>query len=172
MSSKSKSVSRSTSRSVSRSTSRSEPESAKDKSIFVLCMGIVVQLSILYYLYNLEGSECICKNNWRNDWRHKYIKTFAISMICVYTLILLFSSIQHNEFIVMIIGIFGFINFYALFTYVNDLNNNKCNCAVEKQYYLNTIIKTMLWFVVIIIILMLIGLLIVGNTVSKIKAKA
>ena len=140
------------------------PQAPTKMPLISIIINIIWQAVILYYLYNLEGAECVCKNDWNTDWRHKYIKIYTISMLCFYVLVILFASIQHIKIISILYTILGFINIYALFTYINDININKCNCAVEKQYYLNNTIKFVIWFTVIVFIISL--LFILANMLS------
>lgn len=113
-----------------------------------LIFTVIIQGLILYYLYNLEGTECNCIR----DWRHNYIKYFATFLI-VYSAIMTraLSSIG-----MIIIIIFQLINLYAFFTYVGDLNETKCACAVEKQPLLNSAMNVLRWIQLITIVIVIV----------------
>ena len=113
---------------------------------------ITLQLLTLLYLYKLEDSECECLINWKLDWRHSYIKYFTIVLICFNILRLLIWQSPINMLLNLVLGVLDLINLYAFFTYINDLNKNKCKCATEKQYFLNILMKIFTWFRVISII--------------------
>ena len=104
---------------------------------------LVLQGLIIYYLYNLEGVDCNCIN----DWRHNYIKYFAIFLICWSGLHIIVPSLSKKYIaLTVIIMILSLINFYAFFTYIGDLNATKCICAVDKQPTLNSFLNFVRWF--------------------------
>ena len=116
---------------------------------------LVLQGLIIYYLYNLEGIDCNCIR----DWRHNYIKYFAIFLICWYGLHIIVPSLSKKYIaLTIIIMILGLINLYAFFTYIGDLNTTKCICAIDKQPILNGILNFLRWFQLISLI---IGVLVV-----------
>jgi len=116
---------------------------------------LVLQGLIIYYLYNLEGVDCNCIR----DWRHNYIKYFAIFAICFSGLHIIVPSLSKKYIALTIIFmILTLINLYAFFTYIGDLNTTKCICAVDKQPTLNSIINFLRWFQLITLI---IGVLVV-----------
>lgn len=93
-------------------------------------IGLVVNILIIYYLINLEDVRCNCIM----DWRHHYIKYLALfNVIC--NILLLFDV--NIELLSGINSILNLINIYTFFTYVGDLNETKCECAVVKQENLN-----------------------------------
>jgi hypothetical protein len=121
---------------------------------------ILFQSSLLYYLYNLEDVDCNCIR----DWRHNFIKGMSVFTI----LIGLISFLGYNYIIVskwtsLILMCLSIINFYAFFTYIGDLNDTKCTCAVDKQPNLNKVMNALRWipFVIIGIFLLLIILALV-----------
>ena len=84
----------------------------------------------LYYLYNLEDVSCKCIR----DWRHDFMKMLSIIGIFISFLPLL--GINTNSMINSIAPInfiLGSIGTYCLYTYIGDLNDTKCSCAVDKQ---------------------------------------
>jgi len=120
-----------------------------------LIFTVLIQGLILYYLYNLEGTECNCIR----DWRHNYIKYFAIFLIAYSAINITIVNMPRALITIgMTITIFQLINLYAFFTYVGDLNETKCACAVEKQPLLNSTMNVLRWiqfitFVIIIVVI-------------------
>ena len=138
------------------------PEEKNNKiTILVLIAFIIWQSLILLYLYKLEESDCKCPINWKLDWRHSYIKNFTIFCICVNILKLLISQLRNNKLLMLVLFVLDLIYLYAFFTYIHDLNKNNCNCATEKQYFLNMLLRVFVWFRVIAIICVII-LFIIG----------
>jgi hypothetical protein len=121
--------------------------SNKTESSYVISIiAIIIQSLIIYYLYNLEDIDCNCIR----DWRHNYIKYFAILFIAYCALNLI---IKLPYSLIIIIGILQGINIYAFFTYIGDLNETKCKCAIDKQPLLNSTMNVLRWVQVIIIII-------------------
>ena len=116
----------------------------KGSSIVTVIFAIIIQGSILYYLHNLESADCNCIK----DWRHNYIKYFAILLICFYIISLVMPSAVK---LLWVIAILGLINAYAFFTYIGDLNSTMCTCAVDKQPTLNSIMQFYRWLYIITI---------------------
>ena len=158
-SSKSSRSSMSMSRSSNVSTDNNiQPVKFGRRVIMFLCfIAIIWQLLILYYLSNLEGKECICKIDANTDWRHTYAKRYTLFAISMYIIMIVFAGTRNSKIIMILFSVLCAINFYALFTYVNDINKNNCNCAVDKQYYLNTIIRITVWGVMFLCVFGLIG---------------
>lgn len=131
-----------------------------------LVVAIIIQGAILYYLYNLEGADCNCIR----DWRHNFIKGMSIINILSSLLLCLQVGTKIIKQLTVIIGIASLINFYAFFTYVGDLNETKCICAVNKQPTLNKMMNILRWlpfFALGMAILLLILLIIMGVSVMK-----
>jgi hypothetical protein len=139
--------------------SSSTPENSIKNTVYIQefnIIGVVVNILIIYYIINLEDISCNCIR----DWRHNYIKYVAIfNIIC--NILILFNI--NNEFLSGINGILNLINLYAFFTYIGDLNDTKCECAVVKQENLNYFLN--IWRYVIIIIPIL-GLLFIFGIIS------
>ena len=133
-----------------------QEETLNNVSNTFIFLAIIWQSLILLYLYKLEESDCECLINWKLDWRHSYIKNFTIVLICINILKILMSKLRKNKLLKLILLVLGLINLYAFFTYIHDLNKNNCNCATEKQYFLNILMKIFAWFRVISIIFILI----------------
>ena len=164
-SSKRSSSSSSSSRNVSKMSEKPNgyimpEETVNTVSNSVIIAAIIWQSLILLYLYKLEESDCKCIIDWKLDWRHSYIKNFTIVLIGINILKLLMSSLRNNKMLSSVLIVLDLINLYAFFTYINDLNKNNCNCATEKQYVLNMLLRVFVWVRVILIFLAIIGLLI------------
>jgi hypothetical protein len=132
--------------------------------IALLVISFLIQSSILYYLYNLEDAECNCIR----DWRHNFIKGFSVLVICVSLLGLVISNLLKIKAVMIIYGILSLINYYAFITYIGELNNTKCVCAVVKQPNLNSIMKLYRWLLLIIAVLVIIAvitLLVIGGSI-------
>ena len=99
----------------------------------------IVNIFIIYYLINLEHNHCDCIR----DWRHNYIKYTAIFLILINLLL------KTHE-ISGILIIFQIIYVYAFYTYIRDLDNTKCECAVVKQAKLHKFLNVWRYLMIII----------------------
>jgi len=106
----------------------------------------IINLIIIYYLYNLEDKTCNCIR----DWRHDYIKYLSMFMIVYNILSLFFIILIESHIFKIIMVILSIINIYAFFTYITELNNTKCECAVIKQKQIHKFL--MVWRYVLFII--------------------
>jgi glucan phosphoethanolaminetransferase (alkaline phosphatase superfamily) len=138
-------------------------EIAKDnkKSVTSRVPGFIFTLalygSILYYLYNLEDADCNCIR----DWRHNFIKAMCLIIIFL-TFVGLFGWNMNSasyKWLAIIYIVLLIINVYAFFTYIGDLNDTQCACAVKKQPNLNSIMNLLRWVYIIIIGLVLFALI-------------
>ena len=129
---------------------------------------IVVNSFIIYYLYNLEDKKCNCNR----DWRHDYIK--YVSMFMIFNNILNLFSIELNiiKYLKGIIFILSIINIYAFYTYISELNNTECKCAVIKQKQLNNFLMIWRYLMVIIPITVLCSIIYLAyNEITLLKNK-
>jgi len=129
---------------------------------------LVLYSAILYYLYNLEDADCNCIR----DWRHNFIKAMCLIVIFLSFIGLFGYNLKSKGFIflALIYLILIIINIYAFFTYVGDLNDTQCACAVKKQPNLNSIMNALRWLYVIIIglsLLVIITFVGIGYSHSK-----
>ena len=133
--------------------------------IIAFIFSVIVQGSVLYYLYNLEDADCNCIR----DWRHNFCKVYALLVLCVGVILI---GLQHLcKGFMILYCIFGLINVYAFFTYVGDLNATQCTCAVNKQSKLNTVMRVYRWLPLLVSIAILMQLLtLLGLGGSKIAA--
>ena len=137
-----------------------------------LIFSLVLQGLVIYYLINLEGVDCNCIR----DWRHNYIKYFAIFAICWSVLLIIIPSLskKYNE-LNTILMILTLMNIYAFFTYIGELNATKCVCAVDKQPTLNIFMNFLRWFqlisLIIMVLFIVLFLLFIGSILNKVLAK-
>ena len=113
---------------------------------------------ILYYLYNLEDASCQCIR----DWRHNFIKIMcSISILLSILPLFGLDTIKIFSKLLGIIGVLGFANIYAIYTYVGDLNTTKCSCAVEKQPTINWLMEAYRYYIVAIMFFLLFLIIVV-----------
>ena len=123
--------------------------------VFIFLFSIAINLLILYYLNNLEPLDCKCIR----DWRHNFIKYMTIfNLICAF-LLLFGINIRTCTGISGILTILSLVNLYAFYTYIGDLNDTKCICAVQKQKNLNSFLNIWRYIMVIVPVLALIYLI-------------
>lgn len=102
-------------------------------------MSLLVNGLILYYIYYLEQDKCNCKR----DWRHDYIKYFSLTLIVLNTLLMVLDNnigLSAQAFIISCMIIFNLINIYCIYTYIRDLDRDKCLCAVKDNKLLHTVL--------------------------------
>ena len=93
---------------------------------------VILQSFVLLYIFILEPDSCQCYR----DWKHTYIKLFSIFIILYHifriSVILDFEPyIKHFVVIYLCITILYIINAYAVYNYVNILNEKKCKCIYQ-----------------------------------------
>jgi hypothetical protein len=111
--------------------------------------------SILYYLYNLEDADCNCIR----DWRHNFVKGMSLLIIFISFIGLFGFDLKKQGFkwLLLIQFVLFIIDVYAFFTYVGDLNETQCACAVNKQPNLNSIMNLIRWIFAIVIVLSIVS---------------
>jgi len=144
----------------------------KDYSYIGLIFSPILQGLVIYYLINLEGVDCNCIR----DWRHNYIKYFAIFTICWSVLLIIIPSLSEKiKNLKLIVMILTLMNIYAFFTYIGDLNATKCACAVDKQPTLNIFMNFLRWFqlisLIIMVLFIILFILFIGSILNKILSK-
>lgn len=135
----------------------------RSSAILILALTLLFQGLIIYYLYNLESVDCNCIR----DWRHNYIKYFAIFLIGFAGICVIMPSLSKESALLPLIMILSIINTYAFFTYVGDLNTTQCSCAIHKQPNLNSFMNALRWFQVIVIIIAVISAMYLLFLVTK-----
>jgi len=121
---------------------------------FVLTL--IIQGSVLYYLYNLEDADCNCIR----DWRHNFCKAYALLVLGVGVVLIGLHHLCKGFMILYYIA--ALINVYAFFTYIGDLNATQCTCAVKKQSGLNSVMRIYRWLLLLVgvsVIMQLLALL-------------
>jgi hypothetical protein len=121
----------------------------RSRAILSLAFALLFQGLIIYYLYNLEGADCNCIR----DWRHNYIKYFAIFLIGFAGICVIMPSLSTNMVVIALTMILSIVNLYAFFTYIGDLNTTQCSCAIHKQPNLNSFMHFIRWVQVILMII-------------------
>lgn len=112
---------------------------ANDK---VWIVSIAINVSILLFLHNLDGVGCNCIK----DWRYNFIKFTAYLSIAAALMAHFKTAVQIPPLILM--G-FQFLNIYALFTYIGDLDKSQCICGAQRQPYLFAFLNIWRWVPVI-----------------------
>ena len=105
-------------------------------------IAIVWQVLILYYIYNLEGADCKCSIDWRTDNMHSVIKYLTMAVIGLNVITLFIKTSKALNILLVLADI---VNLILFFIYINNQNENKCSCAVEKQYKLNYLLELYAW---------------------------
>lgn len=113
-------------------------------------IGTIINILIVYYLINLEHKYCDCIR----DWRHDYLKYSTMFFIFINLLVLSGFKIDITN-VSGIIIILNIITIYSFYTYIRDLDNTKCECAVVKQEKLHKFLNVWRYFIVIIPIVVL-----------------
>jgi len=109
-------------------------------------IGFVILAATLYYIYYLEREHCKCVRDWRHDFIKYYTWGVILLPIIMALVAMVLLGLHGAGFVVkylipvIISGliILGFVNIYALYTYIGDLNNTGCACAITDLKYINT----------------------------------
>jgi hypothetical protein len=112
-------------------------------------MIVILQSFVLLYILILEPDSCQCYR----DWKHNYIKIFSLFIIIYHifriSVVFEFKPYYIKHFMVIYIGItlLYIINAYAVYNYVNVLNEKECKC-IKQHHELN---QFMIYFKYILI---------------------
>jgi len=123
-----------------------------------LIIGIIYNIIILYYVFNLENEDCNCIR----DWRHDFIKYYTIAMLIWITIGIIFQINKKSELAMVILNtsmFLGLINIYCLYTYVGDLEKTRCACAIVKTKNSHYFLYVWRYVLVLIIVLALVGVI-------------
>jgi len=106
--------------------------SGKDtnKAVFNLIIGLVLNGTVLYYLYLLHQESCDCSNIWEKQ----YVLYFTVAIMIISTLNTLLHDLKHNmlyKVVLFIVTMGSIVNIYALYNYVNKMKQEKCLCATQ-----------------------------------------
>jgi len=101
-------------------------------------LSIGISLVFLYYILEIEKEDCNCIN----DWRLKYIKMYNGGLILVNVGLLLLDKISINlkSYILSIFMILNVIHVYAVYTLIDELEKQRCACAVEDNTHLHNVL--------------------------------
>jgi hypothetical protein len=110
----------------------------------LIVSGIIILFNslIIYYLYLLEDSKCNCIR----DWRHDFVKYY--SMIMIAFLIINIFLRKNHIYLSLVLFLVGVVNLYSFFSYVGELQETKCACALEHSN-LNSFINFLRWLYLI-----------------------
>jgi hypothetical protein len=134
--------------------------------IFIFILSVSFNGAILYYLYNLEDEACKCIR----DWRHNFIKGMCVlSFIIILISLINAKTLSMYPHIMTLINLLGFVVFYAIYTYVSDLQTTKCSCAIDKQPKLNKFMKGYVYLIYLISIIL--GIIIIITLLAFLKIK-
>ena len=126
---------------------------------FTILFSFIWNVPIIYYLKNLDDESCKCIR----DWRHNYIQNIAYLNIIISFLPIIMTYIYINDVVILLFGliiiILNTINIYAFFTYIGDLNDMNCVCAVVNQPKINYVFNDRRYIMITLYILGIITLL-------------
>jgi len=138
-------------------------------------LSICVSLIIIYYLLELEKEDCNCVM----DWRHNFIKSYNILIIVINLGMMLVDkiSIDFKSYIISLLMVLNGINVYCIYTYIGELDAQKCKCAVVDNKNIHNILyyyRYLTLFSILGSFIILVSgvrmLLIIGETMSKNKS--
>ena len=116
--------------------------------IIVQLIMIMLNISIVYYLYHLESIGCKCALNNKRA----YIYGYTIFII-IFAIIQLFTDIIQKimeKYIIIplvLVGL-GITNIALTLQYISDMKKDNCNCSDPKRrdmLYILTIMEACLW---------------------------
>ena len=121
---------------------------------------VLYNLLILGYIYTLEDKMCNCIR----DWRHDFIKYFAMAMIAYAVLVLALTGTEMRHGMIMkalccSVMVLNFVNILALFTYIGDLDSSRCMCAIQKQKMMHYFLYVWRYVLVISLVIKLIAII-------------
>lgn len=97
--------------------------------LIVLVFSLIIPIVTLLYIFKLEDPNCNCIKDWRID----FIKYWTVISLTIGFII----TLTGNVYLGLLLTLINAINVYALFTYVGDLNKEKCNCIIGNLSILN-----------------------------------
>ena len=121
---------------------------------------IIINTALLIWVIRLSAKHCGCVGGWRQD----FIKYFAIVTILMGGWRLLnfqgdftpANTVQVSRIIITILILIGLayfvasmLNIYSVITYVDDINETKCACAIKDMHGLNQAMIVLRWVYII-----------------------
>jgi len=119
---------------------------------------VIYNVLVIGYLLALENNKCACIR----DWRHDFIKYYAICVVLWSVLCCCVVVSTKSEVAMLISDLLmfaGLISLWCLYTYVGDLDKSRCSCAVEKQKNMHYFLYIYRYVPVILIVITLIGII-------------
>ena len=119
-------------------------------------LGVLINVIIIYYLYNLTQIGCTCAMNYKRT----YILCYTIFIIISGIIVLIF----HPKSIFMVYGalpliILGIINIIYTIQYVDDLKITNCACSesiIRTMMYILAYINALSYSIVLLLLIILI----------------
>lgn len=101
-------------------------------------LSIIVSSVFIYYITEIEKEHCNCVNDWRN----RFIKSYNIGLIVlnIYLMVAEPININFKSYMLSILMILNVVNVYAVFTLVDELEKQRCACAVEENKHLHNVL--------------------------------
>lgn len=102
----------------------------------------IFSITILYYIYYLEKSNCNCIRSWY----HNFIKYYSIYVILrnIITFIAVDATTSIEKDIsnrnMYIFDILLVIYLYSIYMYVGELEKTKCECAIINMKYIHNLL--------------------------------
>jgi hypothetical protein len=124
-------------------------------------LSLIVPIITLIYIYRLEKPDCNCVR----DWRHNFIKFWTILSIII--AVFLIATKFKNNLLMLAILVMQIVYTYGLFTYISDLNSQKCKCATESSPWINEFLR--FWRYVMIFTVSFLSVSTLINLVKDIK---
>lgn len=107
-------------------------------NIISFILSSLVAVVFIYYITEIEKEHCNCVNDWRN----KFIKSYNIGSIVLnlYLMVAGPVSINFKAYMLSVLMILNTFNVYAVFTLVDELEKERCACAVEENKHLHNVL--------------------------------
>jgi hypothetical protein len=116
---------------------------------------IIINTALLIWVVRLSAKHCGCVSGWRQE----FIKYFAGFTILVGVLRLInsygdFNGVSANfpavilavlSLVALVYLVASLLNIYAVITYVDDINETECSCAVKGMSGLNKAMIVLRW---------------------------
>lgn len=137
-----------------------------EQSPLSLAIILIINLSVLYYVWYVAQDKCKCLIDWRN----KYIKYYCIAVIVLNLLVFFLDTSMDpmaRGLIIFSILIAGLIYLYALYSYTHQLDKDNCKCATEDNKFLHKSLYYYSYlFYVQSVLVALIAFLLLGRTIG------
>lgn len=139
--------------------------------IAIIAIFWLIYGSILYYIYYLEQEKCKCVKTWHHNFiKYSTVVLFILPIIAIFVLAFTENNLIY-VFTAIYIAIFV-IYIYAIYAYVNKLNNTQCSCAVHDMKYIHNTLYYIfnapkfifrLVFMLVLLFLVILIVMLIGN---------